>query len=586
MTLKDALQIISSRSNSGNEPVESVFLACGFTPLHLQTFFTACLKQRWPEKSVQILTGLYGDLQGNVSRAAASKAAVAVLVEWPDLDPRLGMRQSGGWGELILDDVLTEAEASLARLFDSLAEAAAKAPVVVCGPTLPLPPFGHTRNVQATLHELKLRALVDQFLLRCGALHRVRVLPSTAVDRVSAPAERYDIKTELYAGFPYRNSHASAIAALLTEALYPPAPKKGLVLDLDNTVWSGIVGEIGPENVCWDLNRKAQVHALLQQQAAAFAQNGVLVAIASKNDPSVVAEAFRRKDILLTESAVFPLEVNWGPKSESIGRILRQWNIGADSVVFVDDSPMELAEVKEAYPAIECLQFVASDAEKVLALLIRLKDLFGKETVGDEDRLRAASLRSGAEFQQAAGAGKTVSVDFLAGMKAVITVDSTIDPSDTRTYELVNKTNQFNLNGRRYTESEWRAALERPGAFLAGISYEDKFGPLGKIAVVMGVADSGTLRVDAWVMSCRAFSRRIEHHTLDWLFNQFGAGTIRFDHTPTSRNMPLQEFWESLFGQPAVDADLVLTEEQFRRQAGDLPHTLRMAEPSLHAATR
>ena len=535
---------------------------------------------------MQILTGLYGDLEGNISRAANGKGPVAVVVEWPDLDPRLGMRQSGGWGELVLDDVVRETEARLERLFQAVAQTAESVSIALCGPTLPLPPFGHTRNSRATLHELRLRTVMDNFLLRCGELQRVRIIPGTSVDRLSIPAERYDIKTELYAGFPYRNAHASVMAALIADALYPPAPKKGLVLDLDNTVWSGIVGEIGPENVCWDLNRKAQVHALLQQQAAAFAQNGVLVGIASKNDPAVVAEAFRRKDILLSDTAVFPLEVNWGPKSESIGRILKQWNIGADSVVFVDDSPMELAEVKQAYPEIECLQFVAGDAEKVLALLHRLKDLFGKDAVGEEDRLRMASLRSGAEFQQqAAGTGKTVSTEFLAGMKAVITVDVTTDPADKRPYELVNKTNQFNLNGRRYTETEWRTALERPGAFLAGISYEDKFGPLGKIGVVMGVATPDGLRVDAWVMSCRAFSRRIEHHTLDWLFRQFAGATIQLDYAPTTRNMPLQEFWESLFGSPAAPGTVVLTEPMFRETAGDLPHTVETSGPVLQVAT-
>jgi len=109
--------------------------------------------------------------------------------------------------------------------------------------------------------------------------------------------------------------------------------------------------------VSWDLAGHHQLHGLYQLLLAALAEEGVLIGVASKNDPASVQQAFLRKDLLVRPNQIFPMEVNWNAKSSSVERILRTWNIGADSVVFVDDSPMELAEVAAALPGIECVRF-------------------------------------------------------------------------------------------------------------------------------------------------------------------------------------------------------------------------------------
>jgi FkbH-like protein len=120
---------------------------------------------------------------------------------------------------------------------------------------------------------------------------------------------------------------------------------------------------------------------------------------------------------------------------------------------------------------------------------------------------------------------------------------------DPRALELVNKTNQFNLNGKRYTEAAWQNYLRDPASFLLIASYTDKFGPLGKIAVLAGRQDGHALDIDAWVMSCRAFSRRIEFTCLEELFAKFGANEIKLDYVKTGRNGPLREFLERVLGE-------------------------------------
>ena len=146
---------------------------------------------------------------------------------------------------------------------------------------------------------------------------------------------------------------------MLADLIQPRPAKKGLITDLDDTLWRGLLGEEGVAGISWDLDRHSHIHALYQQTLRALAESGVLIAVASKNDPALVTEALARRDLLLPKDCLFPIEVNWKAKSQSVYRILEAWNINADAVVFVDDSPIELAEVQSLFPAIKCLRFPA-----------------------------------------------------------------------------------------------------------------------------------------------------------------------------------------------------------------------------------
>ena len=136
-------------------------------------------------------------------------------------------------------------------------------------------------------------------------------------------------------------------------------------------------------------------------------------------------------------------------------------------------------------------------------LLHKLRDLFGKSSVGAEDALRMESIRAAAQRVEDPARSGVSADEFLAQAEAVMEVEFNPPPEDTRVLELVNKTNQFNLNGHRHTESEWRRDLENPGAFVMVVSYKDKFGALGKIAVLKGARSNSHVDVGAWVMSCR-----------------------------------------------------------------------------------
>lgn len=552
MKLHEALKIVHAAPPEGAESL-LVHLVCGFTPLHLATFLTAHLRQRLPGRAVEIRTGVYGDLAGNLARLRGTPpGAAAVVIEWADLDPRLGLRGLGGWGPKLLDDVRRNVEASTNRILRALEELAEAGPVALSLPTLPLPPVSYLPAAQLGVEELLWRRALQEFALGAAGLRNLRLVNGGRLDELSPASERLDVKAELATGFPYHVSHASQVAALLAELIQPRPPKKGLITDLDDTLWRGILGEEGVKGVSWDLDRRSHGHALYQQLLGALAESGVLVGVASKNDPALVQEALQREDLLVPTGQLFPVEANWQQKSRSIERILAAWNIGADAVVFVDDSPIELAEVNALYPEMECLLFSKSDDQAVYDLLRKLRDLFGKPAILEEDAIRAESIRRAGAFRAGAEDGPGQSLEaFLEQVDAELTIARIDAEGQARAFELINKTNQFNLNGRRLSEADFQAALRRPGAVSLLISYRDKYGPLGKISALLGRVEASVLTIDSWVLSCRAFSRHIEHRCLEHLFEQWGVSEIELDYRPTARNGPVGEFLAGfLDGEP------------------------------------
>ena len=414
-------------------------------------------------------------------------------------------------------------------------------------------------------------SLAASFSERAG----LRIVNAHSLNEASPVGGRYDVKSDVATGFPYTLPHVSAMGEVLAGLIASRQPKKGLITDLDETLWAGIVGEDGIDQISWSLDR-GHMHGVYQQFVASLAAAGVLVGVASKNDPAVVARAFERSDLLLTRNDIFPFEIGWSRKSDSVTRILKMWNVGADSVVFVDDSPMEVAEVQAAFPEMECIVFPSKDYTGIWNLLKHLRDLFGKALLTKEDAIRLESLRASDALQQAVERCSTD--DFLRASEACVLFEPIQPDSDARVFELVNKTNQFNLNGRRFNEAEWKSVLRDPAAVALSVSYQDKYGPLGRIAVILGRRLGHKLQLDVFVLSCRAFSRRIEHQCLKYLFETLAVEMIEFDYRATAKNGPLQQFLTELFGRPPESPATILRDE-FMLHVPELFHDI---EGTLH----
>jgi len=546
LKLKEALQILQRQAGDALE--YSVWLATGSTAEPLSQFLAAYLQRRLPDHRVQIRTGLFGDLLGNVQAAMEAAVPVIVLLEWADLDARLGMRQPGGWGRSIADDVPASVEQKLDRLGSLIKAGEGGGTVVIAGPTLPPAPLVPAPPWQMQGFYAVLDEMMARFRVRATSLPGVRLLNPVCLDEIPA-SHRMDLKTWWQAGVPYQRAFVSVLAEQLADALIPPARLKGIITDLDDTVWAGILGDVGPDGVSWDLDHHAVQHGIYQQFLQSLAEDGILVAVASKNDSQLVEQAFQRSDLLLKPESLFPVEAHWSPKPESAARILQAWNIGEDSVVFLDDSPLEVATMRMAFPKMDCREFPVGDPAAFMALLVDLLTCFGQAQRSEEDTLRLASLRAGS-LRSATSNGYSPE-DLLKSCNGVLTVSRLSVPPDPRALELLNKTNQFNLNGKRQTEADWLSYLKVEGAAAWIASYGDKFGSLGKIAVLAGRRAGNRLEVDSWVMSCRAFSRRIEYALLDYLFSSEPIEEMILDFRATERNGPLREFLQCLAAEPA-----------------------------------
>jgi len=563
MTLNQALAVIKSKK--GQSPTRTHYLACGFEPLHLATFLRAYLLEMLAGDDVALLHGIYGDLYGNIQAASQSAAIEAsVVIEWSDLDPRLGLRASRGWSAETKTDILQSLDSSTAKLEVALAQLGAKMPVAIAGPSLPLPAIGNTIELQSSVLELELEQRLAAFLARLSRLSGLRIArpPGAA----APPEDRLDSRMELMAGFPYKLPYASLLARTLVALLWQPQPKKGLITDLDNTLWAGIVGEVGVHAVSWHQDSHTQVHALYQQMLGHLASMGVLLGVSSKNEQSVAESALARKDLLLDAKCMYPVIANWGAKSVSVARILQTWNISEDSVVFIDDSLTEIEEVRQAFPLMTCILFTGNDPAKSVKLFSQLRNYFGKPLVTEEDLLRQTSIRASAELRELGGEG--VNPEFLGSLAGTITMDWRREPGAGRALELINKTNQFNLNGQRLSEGQWQQMMEDEQCVCAVVSYQDRLTSLGRVAVVLGSRRGKSLQLQYWVMSCRAFSRRIEHHTIAALYDQTGVEEIDFDMKETERNQPLMKFFNEL-GMQHYGA---LSRAEFAALCGPLPH--------------
>lgn len=569
MNLFEALEILNMPAVKDSPPLR-VYLGCGFTPLHLETFLGAHLRNQNPTRHYQVSSGMFGDLAGNLERLDCGHYnGLAVVIEWSDLDTRLGMRALGGWQPDTLPDILACSWKSLERIAQALRRVPLTTALLL--PTLPLPPLFSTCTSRSSTEELVLRRQVASFAESLANRRNIAVVSQQRLDEKSPHVGRFDLRTEVIQGFPYKPNHASAVGELLAGLILGGLPKKGLITDLDDTLWAGVLGERGVDGIAWRLDDHAQLHGIYQQFLESLAATGTLIGVASKNDPELTEKAFERDDLLLSKKSAYPIEAHWNRKSESVQRILRKWNVLPDSVVFIDDSPIEVAEVRSAFPEMECIVFPKNDYAAFWEMLRHLRDRFGKAFLTEEDSLRLQSVRSGTGAGGFSEAGELPMSDFLRAAEGQLTFAQSTPSEDQRAFELVNKTNQFNLNGIRYSEGGWLKLIQDPRTQVIVVSYQDKFGKLGRISVMIARVVGNIVKLESWVMSCRVFSRRIEFHCLEYLFERFGAEGVEFQFVKTERNGPLVEFLQQLTGR-TIQQPLRLSRAEFFARAPERPH--------------
>ena len=352
------------------------------------------------------------------------------------------------------------------------------------------------------------------------------------------PAETFALGTYLSTGCPIGGAWLDRVADAVVESLTASATesRKVLVTDLDNVLWAGVLAEDGPDGIRHAPESVGFRHFLYQSLLAKLKGEGVLLAAVSRNDLEVAVEPLRGGGMVLKESDFVCVLASYNPKSAQIREMARRLNLGLDSFVFVDDNPVELAEVSGELPEVRCLQFPAKD-DGLLDLFRELAALFAKPFVTREDRNRTEMYRGRLEGIAASDLRGGDLTAFLRGLGMTLSLHDRTKGDRTRALQLINKTNQFNLNGRRLTEGEVDAVLASGGS-LYGASLEDRTGSHGEILACLVSADR---TVRAFVLSCRVFERRVEYAFLAWLAGRRDAPrSLAFVTTP--RNEPVRRF--------------------------------------------
>jgi len=356
----------------------------------------------------------------------------------------------------------------------------------------------------------------------------------------------FDRRMYVLAKLPYGGEGLAVIAlehAKYLRALFGCA-KKVLVLDADNTLWGGIVGEDGVEGIRLNEDSPARGYLDFQRYAAELARRGVVLALASSNDQSDVLEVFRvRPEMVLRESDFAIIVANWKDKAQNLLDIARELDLATQSFVFVDDDPVQCARVRDALPEIAVLQFPADPLGATDALA--RWGWFDTLALTTEDRQRNALYRSDVarqEFARNAGSPD----EFLDSLGVRLFVARLGPGSLARAASLTQRTNQFNLTTRRYTEADLQARCNDSSWIAMTARLVDRFGDIGTIGLMMLHLEDGTATIDTFLLSCRALRRRVEDALLALAVAQAqmrGSSRIVGIHVPTAKNTQTATFY-------------------------------------------
>lgn len=350
---------------------------------------------------------------------------------------------------------------------------------------------------------------------------------------------------------PEANLEVARSLTSIVRAIYGKS-RKVLVLDLDNTLWGGVIGDDGIEKI--QIGREtpvAEAYTAFQEYCLSLRNRGVLLAVCSKNNEAIAKTGFEHPSSILKLEDISCFKANWNPKHENLYEIAAELNLGVDSFVFVDDNPAERAIVQAQLPQV-AVPDVGSEVSRFAEILERGR-YFEPITLSQEDLDRAAlyadNSRRTALQQKFANYG-----EYLNSLEMVAEIDRFKPLYLERIAQLTNKTNQFNLTTRRYTLAEMEAISADPRYIALYGKLSDRFGDNGLISIVLGRRESDALHLDLWLMSCRVLKRDMELAMLDAVVDRCsGVGIKRLVgyYLPTAKNGMVEDFYTKLGFAPS-----------------------------------
>ncbi|TWU34948.1 type I polyketide synthase [Novipirellula artificiosorum] len=463
------------------------------------------------------------------------------------IDPRSVLIRDGkGFNVLLirLQDWTTSSSAGLADRGRELSHAAKAFARQSASPTLicfcPSSPDIHDSLLERT------GTVEQQLISDLSSVSGIYVIPSSELMSTYPVGDYFDKTTYRTAHIPYSRAFFIALGTMVARRLHAirRRPTKVIVLDCDNTLWHGACGELGSQGVCVDKPFEA-----LQSRMIQLREQGVLLALCSKNREQDVWDVFdHNQSMLLRQEQIAAAEINWNPKSKNLRSIAQKLGLGLESLILLDDNPIEIAEVRSNCPSVLALQLPSPS--EIPAFLDHVWAL-DRPKITEDDLQRAESYRIESSRREARQASVSMR-QFLTDLELQVRFLELDEVHLERVSQLTQRTNQFNCSLIRRTSSELRHFLLQPNHFGFAFEVSDKFGDYGLVGVNLCHQQDRNLRVDTFLLSCRALGRGVEHQMLRHLgslANRLNLGEVIIPFVQGERNEPAAAFFATL-GKP------------------------------------
>ena len=355
----------------------------------------------------------------------------------------------------------------------------------------------------------------------------------------------YDYENWIEFRSPYSANGLLTLSNIIKNQILKKSQNIKLVItDLDNTFWSGIVGDDGVHGIeVGHETRNGVIHHDYQIFLNRLKNLGIMIGVVSKNEFSLAEPALDDVRNPFLKKDFFDIRCNWEPKSENIIKMCETMNIGQDAVLFIDDSDYEIAEVSANTQITNAVKFENEESKNPVHNILYNLDIFPRVLTAEDfekSKLYAANKERDIEKQRFSSVH-----DFLMSQDLRAEFVNVSEDNIKRVVQLIGKTNQFITSNTRYSHEGIFDFMESPNTFTWAIRLDDKIGSYGIVGIVMGTQHDQFISVDQWVMSCRAFNRTLEHFILCKLRALFAQRKIVVNFEETNRNLYVKTFLES-----------------------------------------
>lgn len=435
---------------------------------------------------------------------------------------------------------------------------------IICStPPFPAQPDTDIRSMRnatgiGALH----RKVVDLWCSRMQELENVSMIDLDGLQRHVGLEKSVDWRKFYLYKQPYTEAFWDLVGDATAKAILSKskASKKCVVVDCDNTLWGGIIGEDGLSGIALGDDYPGSVFRDFQHQLLNLRSQGVMIALCSKNNEEDVWEVFDKHDgMILKKDDVVAARINWVDKPSNIASIAKELNIGLDSFVFVDDNPMEIEHVRAALPEVTCI--LVPEELTFYPVTFGSYQGFDRERVSSEDRARSDMMLQERKRRELATA--VTPEDFRRELKLKIDLFDVQPEHIARVSQLINKSNQFNLTTRRKSESEVLALTKREDARVLAWRVSDRFGDYGLVGVAILELKDEIAEIETFLMSCRVLGRKVEHSifaAICDLVAKENRKELRGSYLRTQKNKLVENLYKDYGFKQLSEEDYVLND--------------------------